>query len=177
MPRTVQLSPSAASAAVFLSAAIWGLFWVPLRYFSDNGISGEWALVLLYLPAFLLLFLYFLVDRKRQLPHLGPALVIGGSIGLGLACYGVGILHTSVVRSTLLFYLTPVWATLIGMFWLGERFSWQRWAAIALGVIGLFVLVSTGEGKALNIGDTLSLLSGILWAIGTAVIKNLARFL
>lgn len=158
--------------AIVLSSAVWGLFWVPIRYFSDQGINGEWAVVLLYLPAMLALLPALWLDRTRQRRVLKPALLIGLFVGLGLASYGVAILHTTVVRATLLFYLTPVWSTLIGMYWLGEAFAWQRWVAIALGLVGLGFLVTSSGGGGLNVGDALALLSGVAWAIGATFIKH-----
>jgi len=71
-----------------------------------------------------------------------------------------------------LFYLTPAWATLIGIFWLGEKATWQRWAAIVIGLAGLGLLVSGGGEVPLNIGDLFAVLAGLFWAIGAAVIKR-----
>lgn len=165
-------SVGTASAAVILSAALWGLFWVPLRSFEASGVDGEWALFLLYFPGFVLLFGIVAWDFRRQRPHLKAALLVGFFVGLALACFGVGILHTTVVRSTLLFYLTPIWGTLIGVLWLGERFSWKRWVAIGLGTAGLLALISGKSGGAQMTGDLLSLLAGVFWAIGSAIIKK-----
>ncbi len=134
--------------------------------------DGEWALFLLYFPGFAVLVGLVLWDIKRQLPHLKTALVVGFFVGLALACFGVGILHTTVVRSTLLFYLTPIWGTLIGVFWLGESFNWKRWVAIALGTLGLLALISGKSGGAQITGDLLSLMAGVFWAIGSAIIKK-----
>ena len=50
-------SPGFASLVVFLSASIWGLYWVPLRYLSSQGIDGGWAVAMLNLPAGLALIL------------------------------------------------------------------------------------------------------------------------
>ena len=32
--------------AVTVGSAIWGLFWIPLRYLEDAGIPGVWAVAL-----------------------------------------------------------------------------------------------------------------------------------
>ena len=34
------------SIALFLSAAAWGLFWIPLRQVEALGISGSWTVVI-----------------------------------------------------------------------------------------------------------------------------------
>ena len=134
-----------ASAAVFIAASVWGLYWVPLRYLEDLGVDGAWAVTLLNLPA-------AAPARCRRSVAMEQGIVTRSAkrlssarlTGIGLALYASGLVFSSVVRATLLFYLTPVWATLIGMFWLGEQASWQRWAAIVGGLGGLMLLVSGG---------------------------------
>lgn len=167
-----QHSPGLASAAVFLSAAVWGLFWIPIRVFEAHGIGGEWALIALYFPAFLVLLPVVAVDLSRQIRHIRSALIIGACLGAALAFFGVAILHTSVVRATMLFYLSPVWATLISQFWLAEAPTLRRWIGIVLGLAGLVLLVFERQLVALSSGDILALLSGLFWAVGLAGIKR-----
>ena len=130
-----------ASLAVFLSAALWGLFWIPIRYFNEIGIHGEWAIIAMNTPAMLALLVVFIATFSMQRPHLRPAVWIGLASGTGFALYSIGLIHTSVIRATLFFYLTPIWSTVIGYFWLNEDIKWQRGVAIALGCIGLLCLV------------------------------------
>jgi len=161
-----------ASLAVFLSAALWGMFWIPIRYFNEIGINGEWAIIAMNTPAMLVLSVVFLATFSKQRPHLRQALWIGVASGLGFALYSIGLIHTSVIRATLFFYLTPIWSTLIGYVWLGEDIKWQRGAAIALGCIGLLCLVSGEAAVPYNIADLLAFLSGVAWAIAAALIKR-----
>ncbi len=174
----MRLSPPSAgfaSATVFLSASLWGLYWVPLRYLEGQGIAGAWSVALLNIPAGLVLALVVARQWGRHRGQFGHALAIGVLTGLGMALYASGLVYSSVVRATLLFYLTPVWATLIGMAWLGEKGSWQRWAAIGGGFGGMALLVSGGGSVPLNIGDLYALLSGVFWAFGAAMIKRYDR--
>ena len=165
-------SPGFASALVFFSASLWGLYWIPLRFLEDQGVGGGWAVALLNLPAAIVLALIVLWQWGRHRGQLGEAIAIGMLTGLGLALYASGLIYSSVVRATLLFYLTPVWATLIGMVWLGERACWQRWAAIIGGFGGLTLLVSGGGSVPLNIGDLFAFFSGVFWAFGAAMIMR-----
>lgn len=163
-----------ASVAVFVSATVWGLYWVPLRMFEANGIEGAWSVTLLNTPPLLVLLPLCLWHWRAVRPYFGTAIAIGLLGGAGLAFYASGLVFSSVVRATLLFYLTPVWATLIGLFWLGEEVRWQRWAAIAIGLLGMFLLLS-GGGQAstpLNIGDLFGVVSGVFWAGAAAMIKR-----
>ncbi len=165
-------SPGFASALVFFSASLWGLYWIPLRFLEGQGVGGGWAIALLNLPAALLLALIVSLQWGHHRGHLGKALAIGVFTGFGLALYAAGLIYSSVVRATLLFYLTPVWATLIGMVWLGERSCWQRWTAISGGFAGLMLLVSGGGSVPLNIGDLFAFFSGVFWAFGAAMIMR-----
>lgn len=164
--------PGVASAAVFFSAALWGLYWIPLRLLEGRGISGSWAIAILNVPAAFILVLVFCRQWQLHQGHIRHAVIIGALTGLGLALYASGLVYSSVIRATLLFYLTPVWATLIGLFWLGERASWQRWASILTGLGGLLLLVSGGDSLPLNFGDLFALFSGVFWAMGAAMIKR-----
>ena len=143
-----------------------------MRYLEEQGVSGGWAIALINLPAALLLIPFVTWQWKQHRKHIWHCLLIGVFTGLGMALYTSGLVYSSVVRATLLFYLTPAWATLIGIVWLGETATWQRWAAIAIGLAGLGLLVSGGSSVPLNIGDLFALLSGVFWAIGAAVIKR-----
>ena len=166
-------SSTFASSVVFLSSALWGLYWLPLRHLEKQGIDSGWAILLINAPAAIAAAFYLLWHFKRYKAELLRAFLIGLFTGLGLALYASGLIHSSVVRATLLFYLTCVWSTLIGFIWLAERANWQRWAAIFSGLAGLALIASGGSNAAtLNIGDLFALFSGISWAIGAAMIKR-----
>lgn len=167
--------PSAAfaSTAVFVSASAWGLYWIPLRALDEQGVGGSWGVALLNAPATLVLAIVVLFQLAAHRGHMRDAAAIGLATGLGLALYGIGIVHTTVMRATLLFYLTPVWATLIGIVWLEEKAGWLRWVAIGIGLVGLLLLVSGGDGSVpLGVGDVFAFFSGIAWALGASMIKK-----
>jgi len=172
--RTFIVSPSegVTSVIIFIVASFWGLYWIPLRYLDGEGIAGGWAIALLNFPAALVLLPLVIWQWKQYRKQFWHCLLIGVLTGLGMALYTSGLVYSSVVRATLLFYLTPAWATLIGIFWLGEKATWQRWAAIVTGLAGLGLLVSGGGEVPLNIGDLFALFAGLFWAIGAAVIKR-----
>ena len=77
------------------------------------------------------------------------------------------------MRVTLLFYLTPICATLIWMFWLSEPTIKSRWLAVCIGLLGLTFLMSQGGGQIpLNIGDVYGFTDGITLAVGGAMVKR-----
>ena len=162
-----------ASLAVLIAAGIWGLYWIPLRYLAGLGVREDWAVALINIPAAFVALALFLWQFRSQLPHLRRGALIGVFMGLTVALFTIGLVLSSVVRVTLLFYLAPIWSTLIGSYWLKEEVTRGRWIAIAIGLLGLGFLVSQGGGQVpLNIGDALGFLSGITWAVGGAMIKR-----
>lgn len=167
-------SPGAglASAVVFFSAALWGIYWIPLRFLEEQGISGTLAVAVLNMPAILPLLLLVGLQLRAHRGYLGRMLLIGIFTGMAIALYSSGVIYSSVVRATLLFYLTPVWATLIEIVWFKEKAGWPRWLAAVAGLVGMALLLS-GEGSAaFNIGDVFGFFSGICWAFGAAMIKR-----
>ena len=100
-------------------------------------------------------------------------------MGGGMAFYAIAFLYTSVLRTTLLFYMSPIWATLLAMLILKEKINSGRWIAIAVGFVGLLLILSNkGEttiNAGFNRGDLFALLSGLFWGYGTVVIKKSAE--
>lgn len=167
-------SPSAglASVVVFFSAALWGIYWIPLRFLEEQGITGTAAVAVLNMPAILPLLLLVAFQFRAHRGYLNRMLLIGIFTGLAIALYSSGVIYSSVVRATLLFYLTPVWATLIEIFWFKEKAGWSRWMAAVAGLVGMALLLS-GEGSAaFNLGDVFAFFSGVCWALGAAMIKR-----
>lgn len=156
------------SAIVIASAAAWGCWWIPLRRIDALGFSGDWAsLAVLAVAAICLTPL--LVRRGGHLRRAGP-MVWGTGLFFGamFATYQHGLITGDIVRVTLLFYLAPVWGTLLAMFVLGARFSLTRLAVIVLGFAGAAVILGFAEGVPMprGLGEWMGLASGITFAIG-----------
>ena len=159
-----------AKIACAYSGMVWGLFWIPLRTLEGAGITGLWATLVFY-AAPLVLAAPILVWRWREFIAGGAGLQITGIIAaFGLVLYSMSVLYTDIVKAILLFYLTPIWSTLLGRVVLGETITPVRWLAMALGLVGIVTIFGIDSGVPVprNIGDWLALASGIMWAI-TAV--------
>ena len=162
------------SLAISLSAAAWGLYWFPLRSIENAGLSGSWSVVFFNACPLIVLCPWLVFNFKKLIGSLGPTLLAAIMIGMAFTLYANGLVETTIVRATLLYYLTPVWSTLIGVMWLSEHLTKARIIAIGVAFSGLFLLLSNGESSdyPLNIGDLYSFLSGIFWAIGVATLNR-----
>ncbi len=138
------------------------------------GISGGWAVLAAYLLPFFFLIPLMLIRRRQLQANFTALLFIGASIGIGLACYATGFIHTTIMRTTLLFYMTPIWSTLLGVLLLNEVAGARRWLAMLIGFIGLGIMLYEPGAldRNFNYGDLAALASGLFWGIGTVLIRK-----
>ncbi len=158
------------SIAIVFGGVMWGLYWLPLRAVGEGGLTGAWPGTLVYagLCVLLLPFLIFQVRKSATTNWRGLAWS-GLFTGTAFAFYSISLFLTDVIHSILLFYMTPVWSTVLGILFLGERLSLQRTIALVLGLAGLFVILGLGVQIPWprNLGDWLALISGMAWSYGT----------
>ena len=165
MPRS-DLLPSGALA---FGAALWGLYWIPIRGIEQAGVAALWTGPTIF-AASTLIFMPLLVPRFRNfLIHWRHILLPGLLAGFAFALYIASLNLTDVVRAILLFYLSPLWSTLLGMLMLQERLTGNRMLALVLAFCGLYIVlvVENGWPWPRNTGDWFALLSGLCWSIAT----------
>ena len=158
---------------IFLASSFWGVLWVPMRHIEAMGLSGLWVVVLFhFLPALAMLPLIV-----RTAPSLrrdwGRAAVAGALMGAGFALYALGLVVASVTKTVILFYMTPIWSTVIAYFVLRERAGWGRWLAIAAALVGCALVTGVSRDELrFDPADLLGLLSGLFWALGSVMIRR-----
>ena len=166
------------SLIIVVSSCAWGLYWLPLRSIEQSGIVGSWSIVLVNACPLIILvpLIFFNLDKLKKYPK--PILFAGIMIGAAFTFYANGLVQTSVIRATLLFYLSPIWSTIIGIIWLNERLTIARVISIIVALIGLILLLydfRNQETAMLNFGDFSSILSGLFWALGASILKKWSK--
>lgn len=166
------------SLIIVVSSCAWGLYWLPLRSIEQSGIVGSWSIVLVNACPLIILvpLIFFNLDKLKKYPR--PILFAGIMIGAAFTFYANGLVQTSVIRATLLFYLSPIWSTIIGIIWLNERLTIARVISIIVALIGLILLLydfRNQETAMLNFGDFSSILSGLFWALGASILKKWSK--
>ncbi|MBL8709693.1 MAG: DMT family transporter [Rhodospirillaceae bacterium] len=162
-----------AALACLYAGAAWGLFWIPLRALEEAGLHGLWITVVYFLVPTLCLAPIFLWRwqhvRRGGFDLQLTAMISGGALLL----YAISIVYTDVVRAMLLFYLTPIWGTLLGRIILKESVTPLRIVAIVLAMIGMLTIFGLGVRfpAPQNVGDWMGLASGILWAIASVRLR------
>jgi drug/metabolite transporter (DMT)-like permease len=164
------------SLAVAASAVFWGTTWIPLREIDRPGVPAEWSGLLIYLVPALLVLPMILVRhnqvRAGGMPLLASALAVGACNGL----FAISMVFGEIGMVILLFYLNPIWATVLERIVIGTPIAGFRWAGIGLGLLGLVALQGLAGRWPLpsNAAEWMGLAAGVCWAVGL-VATNVAH--
>ncbi|PAU81879.1 EamA family transporter [Halovibrio salipaludis] len=163
-----------ATLLVIGTGSLWGFYWLPVRHLAANGLPGAWGTLAIVAMAALVLTPAAVRARHRLLRSSPVALASIALGGVAFVLYSIGLVYGRVAVVVLLFFLTPVWSTLIARYGMGWPTPWLRMLAIVVGVIGLGVVLGADGGLPLphGLGDWLGLSSGLLWAIATTGIRS-----
>jgi drug/metabolite transporter (DMT)-like permease len=156
-----------AKLACLYAGAVWGLFWIPLRALEEAGIQALWITVVYFLIPTICLTPVTL-KRWKHVKKGGLSLQLTAMLSGGaLLLYSTSIVYTDVVRAMLLFYLTPIWATILARVFLGDAITPSRIVAMAMAILGMLTIFGLGVQFPIpqNIGDWLGIASGVLWAV------------
>ena len=162
-----------ASAVTLWTGMFWGLYWLPVRALAEMGLAGGWGTLAITLAAAGALLPLAVANRDRLATADPLALASIALGGAAFALYSVGFLYGRVAIIILLWFLSPVWSTLIGRYVMGWPTPRLRYAAIVVGVAGLVVMLGAdGQAPApRGIGEWMSLAGGVLWSFSTTGIR------
>jgi len=157
------------------AATFWGLVWYPLRTLESMGMWGGWLTLVAYSTAFLVFapFVRFSMDGLLRQPW--DALALALSAGWTNVAFVLAVLDGEVVRVLLLFYLSPIWAVLLGRWLLGEALNRRTWMLLGLGVGGaLIMLWDPAAGQVpLNAADLLAASSGLAFGLNNVMTRRI----
>jgi drug/metabolite transporter (DMT)-like permease len=164
---------------LLLLTAVWGVNWSMFKIALEE--LGPWTLRGISL-AFGTLAM-FAVAKLRGLSLKVPKEVRGRMVLAGLCNVGLwnvltayGVMHLPSGHAAVIGFSMPLWAALIGFIFLGERMNLRAILAVALGTVGLTLLMvddfaKLGSSTAL-IGMMLMVAAANAWAVGTFIQKR-----
>jgi drug/metabolite transporter (DMT)-like permease len=87
----------------------------------------------------------------------------------------LAVLEGEVLRVLLLFYLSPIWTTLLGRWLLHEPLNWRTWLMLGLGVGGALVMLwDPAVGRVpLNRADLLAASAGLAFALNNVMTRRI----
>jgi drug/metabolite transporter (DMT)-like permease len=158
-----------ASLVVAATGLLWGRYWVPVRAMEGLGLTGA-AGTLAITCAGALVLVPAAIRRRAEILNARAAALASIAIGgAAFALYSIGFVYGRVAIIVLLYFLTPVWSTLIARYVLGWETPRLRLVAIGLGLAGLATMLAAGGTWPVprGPGEWLALLAGLLWSVGT----------
>ena len=161
---------------LLFASTMWGLIWYPLRLLEDGGLHGLWATALMYCGTMIVAVPVLYKGWREWLTH--PFLFFFMAIATGWTniAFILAVLDGNVVRVLLLFYLSPLWATLLGVIFLGEHLSRRALGILAIAMVGAVIMLwheSFGFPAPKDTADWLALSAGIAFAITNVLIHKL----
>ncbi|MBX2826397.1 MAG: DMT family transporter, partial [Gammaproteobacteria bacterium] len=122
--------------------------------------AGVLLPVLLALP-------WLLLHFRRIFSLNSGVWAIGITFAVATAFYAEGALRGNVARTILLFYLTPVWSTLLARVILNEPVTPRRVMTLVLGLLGMVVILGVDSALPLprDLSEWLGLIAGFSWGL------------
>ncbi|MDR0487104.1 MAG: DMT family transporter [Treponema sp.] len=161
----------AGQGAILLCAVLWstsGLF-IKLLNWHPAVIAGSRS----FLAAIFLLVL----RRKQDAPKKLLLLFASGFwYAATMILFVIANKLTFSANAIVLQYTAPVWACLLGWFFLKEKPHWEHWSALFFTGIGMFLVFAKGFANSFGggsfLGDCLALVSGITFAASSVVLRG-----
>jgi drug/metabolite transporter (DMT)-like permease len=166
----------------FVLALAWGLNWPAVKIALSAFPPFTLRMVGLGSGAILLL-LIALVQGKRLTPQKGSwrGVVIGGVLAVAVFNVSTALaqLNTSTSRAAVLTFTMPMMAAVLSWLVIGERLERRKIIALALGMIGVFVLAWPVLASLLQVHDARAikglifpLIAAFGWAAGTVYLQR-----
>ncbi|MFO8024940.1 DMT family transporter [Thiohalophilus sp.] len=177
--RTAKLHAATPVFGLLLAATLWGVFWFPLRWLEESGLSGLWQTFFIYTGTLWVVIILLWRQGMNFFRELRlapwPLLFMVLASGVCNTSFILAMLEGEVMRVLLLFYLSPLWATLIGWLFLKEELHILSIGVLIVAIGGAVVMLwhpGMGYPWPAGKGDWLALVAGVSFAI----LNSLVRF-
>jgi drug/metabolite transporter (DMT)-like permease len=162
-------------ASYFAVTVLWGLNWPAMKTVVAAIDPWTFRTIVLVLAAATLFALARALRHPLALPrHLRLAILLPAATVTGWHIFSAyGLTFVGGGRAAIVAFTMPFWTMLLSLWWLDERPTPRRLAALAMGMAGLALLL-VDEGAAVAaapVGVLFMLAAAISWAIGTVAVK------
>ena len=164
--------------SLLLTASLWGLVWYPLRLLEGQGLSGLWVTLASYGAALALGLVWLWRNRGdwRDRPLVLGMMML--AVGWCNVAFVLAILDGTVVRVLLLFYLSPLWALVLGWVLLNEHPGSSGLLVFVLAIAGAITMLwdpDMGLPWPRDRADWLAVSSGFAFSFGNVMVRKSQR--
>ena len=163
-----------ATAALFLTAAIWGLSYSAQAEAAKTMPALSFVFLRYLIGSVMLLPPIFVLRRPPEKKLLAGGILCGICLAGGEILQQFGLLYTSAGKAGFLTALYVIMIPLIGIF-IRKKSEWKIWCASLLSVAGAYLLCSDGTLNHFgNLGDALMLMCALFFAFQFIAIAKFA---
>jgi drug/metabolite transporter (DMT)-like permease len=168
----VKRAGSAPIAALVAMILIWGYSWVVMKIALRHAHPFDFAAIRVAIGCALLFAIVKLQGRSLRLPNYRMAALLGlVQVGLFVALSHFALLYAGPGKTSVLVFTMPFWMIVFAHFIIHERMRGAQWIAVALGFIGLLLIVE--PWRLTNVtGSLLAVAAGAVWAISAVLSKK-----
>jgi drug/metabolite transporter (DMT)-like permease len=161
--------------ALLLGAALWGVVWYPLRLLEAQGFYPVWLTLTTYAGAALIGLVLVTAQLRGFTTHAWTLLALALAGGCTNIAFVLAVLDGNVMRVLLLFYLSPLWAVVLGWLFLKEPVSWRSVSILALAMAGAISMLwepTLGIPWPRDQADWLAIGSGFAFAVSNVIVRG-----
>lgn len=162
--------------SLLLTAMLWGLVWYPLRLLEAQGLQGLWLSLSSYGAALLVGLPWLWRARGDWVREARVLALMTLAVGWCNVAFVIAILDGTVVRVLLLFYLSPLWALILGWLILDERPGAGGFVVFVLALSGAVVMLwnpQLGLPWPRDGADWMAASSGLAFAFANVMVRKL----
>ena len=108
------------------------------------------------------------LKTKRPLLHLARGLLIV----VANMCYFLGLAAMPLADAMALFFIAPLLITALSVPMLGEQVGWRRWLAVAVGMVGVLVMLRPAGG-VIQLAAILPVIAAMAYALMQMLTRRL----
>ena len=161
--------------SLLLTSTLWGLVWYPLRLLEAQGLSGLWLSLISYAAALSLGLVWLWRSRSDWRDNALWLGLMTLAIGWCNVAFVLAVLDGTVVRVLLLFYLSPLWALILGWLLLDEHPGTGGLIVFALAIAGALTMLwdpELGSPWPSDPADWLAVSSGFAFSVANVAVRK-----
>lgn len=161
--------------ALALLALVWGYNWVVMKIAMQYADPFTFAALRNFIGAVVMFGVIALLRRPLRPKALGYTALFGLLQTTGFAGLAMWAVHIGGAgKTSVLAYTMPFWLLMIAWPVLGEPIKGLQWVSVILSLAGLVFVLGPWNLSGLA-SSLLAVGAGILWAIGSVVVKIMRR--
>lgn len=137
------------------------------RYDPVEVVWGRYIVILALIAPLLLRDRQALATKRLGLQLLRGVFILGSAV-----LFIAGLARLAIADATAIGFASPLLVTALSIPLLGEHVGPRRWSAVALGFLGVLIVIRPGSG-AIGAGALWPLASAVCWALSLILTRQL----